>query len=103
MRVLQLLQRASSADPSTDTEAASQRKEFELDVTESAPTGDQMRSILEYVGAQRAGELVKGAKGEAEAMRRVLDSGESFVRPVVSLGSVRCCCWGEWGGVKVWG
>jgi len=96
MRVLQLLQRAS-AETSADTEAApQQRKDFELDVTESTPTGDQMRSILEYVGAQRAGELVKGAKGEAEAMRRVLDSGESFVRPVVSWSGclLCCCCWG---------
>lgn len=95
MHVLKILQREASAEASEGSEAASQipgtrdqarvqRKDFELDVTESPPTGDQMRSILEYVGAKRAGDLVKGAKGEAEAMRRVMDSGETFVRPVVS-------------------
>lgn len=95
MRALALLKRAfpeasepapASAPqvPDTSDQARVQRKNVELEVTEEPPTGDQMRSILEYVGAQRAGDLVKGALGEAEAMRRVRDGGASFVRPVVS-------------------
>ena len=50
---------------------------------EDPPTGDQLRSILEYVGPRRAGDLIKGARGEAEAMRKLQENGESFVRPVV--------------------
>lgn len=96
MHVLNLLHRAAAdaSDggpdaaaqiPDTSDQARTQRKDFELEVTEQPPTGDQLRSILEYVGAQRAGDLVKGARGEAEAMRRVAGSGESFERPVVSF------------------
>lgn len=70
--------------PDQSDQSKAQRTEFELDVTEDPPTGDQLRSILEYVGAKRAGELVKGAKGEGEAMRKLRENGESFIRPVVS-------------------
>lgn len=92
-RVLNILKQASAeaSEPATHTQAPDrsgqskvQRTDFELDVTEDPPTGDQLRSILEYVGARRAGDLVKGVKGEAEAMRKLQEDGESFIRPVVS-------------------
>ena len=60
-----------------------QRAEFDLNVTEEPPTSDQLRSILEYVGAKKAGELVKGARDEADAMRKLRESAENFKRPVV--------------------
>ena len=59
------------------------RSEFELNISEDPPTSDQLRSILEYVGARRAGDLVKGARDEADAMRRLKENGDNFVRPVV--------------------
>ena len=60
-----------------------QRNEFELDVVEDPPTSDQLRSMLEYIGGKKASDLVNGARDEADAMRKLRDSGESFVRPVV--------------------
>ncbi|MCJ1363723.1 hypothetical protein MMC16_002832 [Acarospora aff. strigata] len=88
-RVLKILQQASAEasepppEPDQSGQSKVQSKEFELNVMEDPPTGDQLRSILEYVGPRRAGDLIKGARGEAEAMRKLQENGESFVRPVV--------------------
>jgi len=60
-----------------------QRTDFELNVTEDAPTSDQLRSILEYIGAKRAGDVVKGAKDEADAMKKLKESSDNFKRPVI--------------------
>jgi hypothetical protein len=67
-----------------------QRAEFDTDVTEAAPTNDQLKSILEYIGVKNAGQVVKGASGEAEAIKKVGENGDNFLRPVVgSLVSLR--------------
>ncbi|EKD12233.1 uncharacterized protein L3040_000296 [Drepanopeziza brunnea f. sp. 'multigermtubi'] len=59
-----------------------QRPEFELEVTEEPPTTDQLKSILEYVGAQKAGTIIKGARDEADAMKKLKESSENFQAPV---------------------
>jgi arsenate reductase-like glutaredoxin family protein len=63
------------------------RQPFELNITEDPPTSDQLKSILEYVGAQRAGTIVKGAKDEADALRKLKENANNFQRPVVSSDS----------------
>ncbi|KAI9838924.1 MAG: hypothetical protein M1819_004132 [Sarea resinae] len=92
LRALTVLKQASAnasetatEDQATDHTAQNkaQRTEFDLDVTENAPTSDQLRSILEYVGSESAGELVKGARDEADAMRKLRESAENFKRPVI--------------------
>jgi len=55
-----------------------------LDVTEEAPTQDQLKNILDYVGAGKVGEVVKGARDASDAIRKVNESGDNFLRPVVS-------------------
>ena len=60
-----------------------QRGPFELDVTEAEPTPDQLRSILEYIGAGKVGSLVKGASSEGDAMKILKQSADAFQRPVV--------------------
>jgi hypothetical protein len=57
------------------------RQEFDLEVTEELPTTDQLKSILEYVGAQKASTIIKGAKDEADAMKKL--SAENLNRPIV--------------------
>lgn len=52
-------------------------------MTEEPPTEDQLKSILEYVGAQKAGTIIKGAKDEADAMKKLKENSENFQRPVV--------------------
>ncbi|KAL8859847.1 MAG: hypothetical protein Q9178_003680 [Gyalolechia marmorata] len=62
-----------------------QRTEFELNITEDPPTSDQLRTILEYVGSGggRAGQIVEGATGEADALKKLKENPDSFQRPVV--------------------
>ena len=91
VRVLNLLEQSSSdaAEAATEDQAGGHsaetgRQEFELNVTEDPPTSDQLRSILEYIGAKRVGEIVRGARDEADAMRKLQQNSENFQRPLVS-------------------
>lgn len=61
-----------------------QRSQFELNVTEDNPTKDQLRTILEYLGAKKAGRLVEGAENEADALKKLGEDSKRFRRPVVS-------------------
>lgn len=54
-------------------------------MTEEPPTEDQLKSILEYVGASEISKLVKGAKTELEAVKKLKENGENFQRPVVGF------------------
>ncbi len=60
-----------------------QRQPFELNITEDPPTPDQLKSILEYVGAQKASTIIKGARDEADAMRKLKENADNFQRPIV--------------------
>ncbi|CZR51811.1 uncharacterized protein PAC_01688 [Phialocephala subalpina] len=89
LRVHTLLKQlsANAAEYATEDQASDhsartnpRRPEFELDVTEELPTHDQLKSILEYVGAQKVGTIIKGAKDEADALKKL--TSESFQRPV---------------------
>jgi arsenate reductase-like glutaredoxin family protein len=92
-RVLTLLKQANAQAVShaTEDQASShqaqnkaERTEFELDVTEEPPTGDQLKSILEYLGGSgAAGKLVSGASDENDAIRRLKADGNTFQRPLV--------------------
>ena len=92
MRVLTILKQANAQAVAHATEdqasdhskqSKAERTEFELDVQESEPTSDQVKSILDYVGVQNVGKLVQGAAGPDDAMRKVKSSKDAFVRPVV--------------------
>ncbi|KIN04409.1 hypothetical protein OIDMADRAFT_156336 [Oidiodendron maius Zn] len=91
MRVHALLKQASAkaAEHATEDQASDyivqtqpRRAEFELDVTEEPPTEDQLQSILEYIGAHRAGEVVSGAKNESDAVKKLQMNRDSFQRPL---------------------
>jgi len=60
---------------------------FELNVTEDAPTFDQLRTMLEY--AEQSGEeipkIVEGAGNVIQALKAFENSREVFKRPVVSI------------------
>ena len=94
MRVANILKQASAhANESATEDQASdhshqnqhvQREPFELEVTEEPPTSDQLRNILEYVGAGKISQLVSGASNESEAMSKMRSGADAFQRPVVS-------------------
>ena len=54
-----------------------------MEITEAAPTPDQLKSIFEYVGAGKAAQLVKGASSQSDALRKLKEDGENFQRPVI--------------------
>jgi len=94
-KVLNLLKRASaiaSEHSTSDTLAQTDpvhiqqstlKVEFELNVEEGTPTSDQVRSILDYVGSSRAGEVVEGATSDKDALAKWKRDHSSFKRPLV--------------------
>lgn len=90
MRVQTLLKQVSAraAEHATEDQAGVADKpvqqEFELNMTEDAPTPDQLKNILDYAGPQQVGAIVKGAKDEADAMRKLRENPDYFQRPIVS-------------------
>jgi hypothetical protein len=92
VRVHALLKQASAnateyatQDQASDHSAQTspKRQEFELDVTEELPTPDQLNSILDYVGPQKAGTVVAGAKDKEDAIKKMRVNKDSFQRPLV--------------------
>ncbi|KAF7553890.1 hypothetical protein G7046_g6965 [Stylonectria norvegica] len=71
-------QAGSAGETSTPT-----REQFELNITEDPPTEDQVKTILEYVGASGVSSVVKGARDEKDALKKFKESSASFQRPVV--------------------
>ncbi|KAF4610404.1 hypothetical protein G7Y89_g15715 [Cudoniella acicularis] len=91
LRVHTLLKTASANAAATATEdqasdhsaqTTPRRKEFELDVTEEPPTEDQLKNIIEYIGVSKIPTLIKGAKTELEAIKKLKENGENFQRPI---------------------
>ncbi|KAG9242881.1 thioredoxin-like protein [Calycina marina] len=74
---------AATEDQASDhsEQTKTQRSQFELDVTEEAPTEDQLRSMLEYVGVNNAGKVIKGATDEQDAIRKLRSDKNAFERP----------------------
>jgi hypothetical protein len=92
MRVYNILKQASATatEHATEDQASDHthqtkatRQPFDLNITEDPPTPDQLKSILEYVGAQKAGTIIKGAKDKADAMRKLKENADNFQRPIV--------------------
>lgn len=92
IRALGLLKRISAEASATATEDQAsdhaqeskvERAEFELDVQEEPPTSDQLRSILEYLGAGRAKDVVDGSRDVTDAVKRLAEDRGRFKAPVV--------------------
>ena len=61
-----------------------QRSDFELNVTEEPPTGDQLKTIIEYAGERKASQVVDGARDALDAMHKLSQDKNKFKAPVVS-------------------
>ena len=94
LRVLTKLKQisAQASETATEDQAADhthqnkiQRTAFELNITEEPPTGDQLRTILEYIGESKAPQIVEGAKNTEDAIRRLKEDAKRFKPPVVCL------------------
>lgn len=83
--------RANAQNPATEDQASdkavpppTQRADYDLDIQEETPTGDQLKSILEYAGPGKAGTIVQGARDPTDAMEKIKRDGGLFNRPLVS-------------------
>jgi len=93
VRVATLLKQVSAnavagatGDQASDHTATSvDRPEFELNITESLPTRNQLATILEYVASPHISTIVKGASTQAEALRKFQENSDNFQRPVVRI------------------
>ena len=53
-----------------------------VDVQESAPTADQLASILEYLGPAQAGSVITDATGTTDALKKFKANESLFKAPV---------------------
>ncbi|KLU83348.1 hypothetical protein MAPG_02410 [Magnaporthiopsis poae ATCC 64411] len=94
MRVAALLKQVSAQATETATEDQAsdhaaqsrqhqQRAEFDLQITEDAPTPDQLQTILEYIGAPSVGAVIKGARTPTDALKLYKQKPDSFQWPLV--------------------
>ncbi|KAK0507207.1 hypothetical protein JMJ35_010245 [Cladonia borealis] len=92
LRVLTLLKQisAEASESATVDQAADhsgqnklQRSDFELNVTEEPPTGDQLKTIIEYAGERKASQIVDGARDALDAMHKLSQDKNKFKAPVV--------------------
>lgn len=92
VRVASLLKQvnANATEAATEDQASDhshqthpKRQEFELNITEDAPTADQLQTILGYVGSAKVGSVVKGANNVQEALKKFKESPDNFKHPVV--------------------
>lgn len=99
--MLNILKQASAQASETATEDQAsdhayqnkmQRTDFELNVTEVSPTSDQLKTILEYVGAWRAREVVEGAKDERDAIKILSQNPSKFRPPIVCVLVPKMSC-----------
>ncbi|KAK6503602.1 hypothetical protein TWF481_008615 [Arthrobotrys musiformis] len=77
----------SSVAPSTNgnTNGGNSKQIFELDIVEGPMTTTQLRSILDYVGENKVGDIVEGARGVHDAMK-ILEGAkgvDAVKRPIV--------------------
>ncbi|OKL62212.1 hypothetical protein UA08_02883 [Talaromyces atroroseus] len=83
------LDQASDVSSTSSSTASSSKKQiplrddFEIEVTESLPTPDQLSTIIDYLGSKgvRASAVVEGAASKEDALKKLSESG--FVRPIV--------------------
>ncbi|WPG97593.1 Sugar transporter TC2A11 family [Acrodontium crateriforme] len=91
MRVHTILKQAAAARQAHATEdqasstgknPSSSQQDFELDIVVDPPTSDQLNSILEYLGPSHASNVVEGASGSGDALKKFSASKSAFQRPV---------------------
>lgn len=82
MRILNVLKDASARASGSSTDKK-QQSPFELNVSETPPTTDQLTTILEYVEGDKSTELVDGAKNNGEAINILKEDPKKFKAPVV--------------------
>ncbi|KAI1427147.1 DUF1687-domain-containing protein [Xylaria sp. FL1777] len=74
---------ANATEAATEDQASTHRADFELQVTEDPPTAGQLETILQYVGKNKIGSVIKGASTEDEALKRLREDTDNLQRPLI--------------------
>ncbi|KAK6361108.1 hypothetical protein TWF730_004855 [Orbilia blumenaviensis] len=84
-RVLSALKTANTAAEESSANTSDKKQIFELDIVEGPMTTSQLRSILDYVGENKVGEVVEGARGVHDAMKIIegTKGADAVKRPIV--------------------
>lgn len=96
---------AATSDQASD-HGGPAREPFELNISEDPPTSDQVRTILEYVGAAGASRVVMDARNPDDALERFRKNKDSFLRPLVRARASSCrvvpadACSRRWTGTR---
>lgn len=91
-RALNLLKQitAQASENATEDQASDHsaqnkinRNDLDLDVSEEAPTGDQLKTIIEYLGVDKANTVVRGANSITDAIKKLEQDKNLFQHPIV--------------------
>ena len=75
----------ATVDQASDHSAQNKvnRNDIDLDVSEEAPTGDQLKNIIEYLGVDKANTVVRGANSITDAIKKLQQDKNLFQHPIV--------------------
>ncbi|CAF9926099.1 MAG: hypothetical protein GOMPHAMPRED_004060 [Gomphillus americanus] len=91
-RALNLLKQitAQASENATEDQASDHsaqnkinRNDLDLDVSEEAPTGDQLKTIIEYLGVDKANTVVRGANSITDAIKKLEQDKNLFQHPII--------------------
>ncbi|KAI0883807.1 DUF1687-domain-containing protein [Annulohypoxylon maeteangense] len=74
---------ASDSAPSDQTQSKRLSRVFELDITETPPTADQLETILDYVSKDQISKVIQGATTKKDALERFRRNASTFSSPLV--------------------
>lgn len=83
IRIATLLKQAAGSGAAVSDKAPAKKSDFELNITEEAPTTEQLRTILDYVGKTGVSSIILNAHNETEALKKFKESTDNLNRPLV--------------------
>ncbi|EGO53067.1 hypothetical protein NEUTE1DRAFT_92009 [Neurospora tetrasperma FGSC 2508] len=83
IRIATLLKQAAGSGAAVSDNAPAKKSDFELNITEEAPTTEQLRTMLDYVGKTGISSIISNAQNETEALKKFKENGDNLNRPIV--------------------
>ncbi|KAI0894166.1 DUF1687-domain-containing protein [Annulohypoxylon nitens] len=74
---------ASDASANDQTQSKRLNRVFELEITETPPTADQLQTILDYLSKDQISQVIKGATTKKDALEKFRQNAASFSAPLV--------------------
>lgn len=91
IRIATLLKQAAGSGAAVSDNAPAKKSDFELNITEEAPTTEQLTTILDYVGKAGIPSIISNAQNQEEALKKFKQNADSLNRPIVRLSPPALC------------